>query len=124
MKKLSYLFLFIFILSFSLILSLVFYRNPLSNITRTKIVKSFGNTNLKDIQRNSDNDKLDLEIPLNPNNNGNSFTASINLNNSFDKEGDILISLYERDTNKLIYDKHFNIIKGESVIFPKIFYEN
>ena len=103
MKKLSYLFLFIFILSFSLILSLVFYRNPLSNITRTKIVKSFGNTNLKDIQRNSDNDKLDLEIPLNPNNNGNSFTASINLNNSFDKEGDILISLYERDTNKGLY---------------------
>lgn len=124
MKKTFYAFLLFFIITFSTILCLIFHRDSLSSIVKTQIVKSFDFSNLKEYQLDSNNNELNLEVPINPYNNGNSFSATINLSNFLNNEVDVLISLYEKDANKLIYDKHFNIVKGESVIFPKMFYEN
>lgn len=123
MKRKSRVFLLSLILTFGCILCLIYHKDSLSHITSTQLVKSFNFKNINEYQVNNSKD-LDLEIPLNPNNNGNSFSISLNLNNSLNKEIDTLISLYEKNTNKLIYAKLFNIIKGESVLLPKIFYDN
>ena len=122
MKRKSRVFLLFLILTFGCILCLIYHKDSLSHITSTQLVKSFNFKNINEYQVNNSKD-LDLEIPLNPNNNGNSFSQSIVLNNNFDKEIDLSISLYEKDSNTLVYDKHFNILKGASVIFSKIFYE-
>ena len=70
MKRKSRVFLLSLILTFGCILCLIYHKDSLSHITSTQLVKSFNFKNINEYQVNNSKD-LDLEIPLNPNNNGN-----------------------------------------------------
>ena len=113
----------IFFVVYVFILSLIFNNNSLSYLNTTKIIKTLNVTNFNKYKVNNNNKNFDLEIPLNPHNNGTSYTVSLKLNNTLNKLFKTHISLYDVNTNKLAYKKLFNIKKGRSVILAKISYE-
>lgn len=121
MKKNLFILIFIFVYSITCVI--LFSRDMLSGITKTKVNKNISSNELQGYQESSDSNFL-VSIPVGTFNNGNEFLITINVINNLNDNENISVKFLNKDNDEIIYSKNFNVKAGKNDLFSKIYYEN